>query len=342
MRHGFWLTIMWVYFGFAATCGFCEDYLNLWGDSAFVDATNVTHEALKGPAEDGAAFLAPEPPPMPMDESSLREYYPCSSALWVEGYWTWWPERRQFVWMQGCFRQPPPGLVWYAGRWIEMDGAWLWRPGYWGPNHPHRLMRSPVAPPARKNEQPPGASRPGMEWIPGTWRWDGNQFVWVSGAWRDVPQQHMVWVSGCWVNAGDYYVYLPGRWDYARTARIHHIGSRPGSMIFQTGRQRVPRVHSTNVVGHRMKPPTIANPPAKLCEDSLPRTCPDRRGHLVAAPARPGVRIVASPPHRPIPRGPAPHRHPRPGPGIEQGRVLRPGEAPPPIRGGVVKPGVKR
>lgn len=96
-----------------------------------------------------------------------------------------------------------------------------------------------------------------VQWIGGYWAWDdsADQFIWISGLWRDIPAgQRFVpgywdevdsgyrWVSGFWTSAennelsylpeppesldvgpsyaapGDGYFYTPGHWVYQHTA----------------------------------------------------------------------------------------------------------------------------
>ena len=88
-------------------------------------------------------------------------------------------------------------------------------------------MVAPTAPPEPINEIPPEVRPEGtnVEWFPGYWSWseDINDFIWISGVWRDVPpgQQFVpgywnetpegwTWVSGFWTNdTQDELAYLP-------------------------------------------------------------------------------------------------------------------------------------
>ena len=57
------------------------------------------------------------------------------------------------------------------------------------------------APPAAIEELPPDQKPEGanVAWIPGYWAWDDerNNFLWVSGIWRDLPPGRQ-WVPGYW------------------------------------------------------------------------------------------------------------------------------------------------
>lgn len=54
-------------------------------------------------------------------------------------------------------------------------------------------------PPKPIDEQPPEADVAGMKWIPGYWSWSDEveDYVWVSGLWRKVPQGR-TWTPGFW------------------------------------------------------------------------------------------------------------------------------------------------
>ncbi len=65
------------------------------------------------------------------------------------------------------------------------------------------------------NEIPPDVRPEGewIEWIPGYWSWDESQddFIWISGVWRDIPPDRK-WNSGYWMAIDGGYQYIPGYW----------------------------------------------------------------------------------------------------------------------------------
>lgn len=71
------------------------------------------------------------------------------------------------------------------------------------------------SPPEPINEIPPDHHPTGqqVEWIAGYWSWDDEKedFIWISGIWRDVPPGRQ-WVPGYWVSTGDGYNYVSGYW----------------------------------------------------------------------------------------------------------------------------------
>jgi len=73
----------------------------------------------------------------------------------------------------------------------------------------------PRQPPENLQELPP-PERPagaGIVWVPGYWAWDGdrNDFIWVSGCWRNVPP-NTYWVPGHWLATDNGSEWIGGFW----------------------------------------------------------------------------------------------------------------------------------
>ena len=76
-------------------------------------------------------------------------------------------------------------------------------------------------PPEPVNELPPDQKPEGdnVQWIPGYWMWDEdrNDFLWVSGTWRNIPPEKR-WLPGYWVDAEGGSRWVSGYWaDQAET-----------------------------------------------------------------------------------------------------------------------------
>ena len=73
-------------------------------------------------------------------------------------------------------------------------------------------------PPAPVNELPPEERPEGtnVHWLPGYWSFDQerNDFVWVSGLWRDFPPGR-TWVPGEWQQTNAGFQWAPGFWANA-------------------------------------------------------------------------------------------------------------------------------
>ncbi len=81
---------------------------------------------------------------------------------------------------------------------------------------PEEPIQVPQQPPANLQEVPP-AERPagaGIVWVPGYWAWDAdrNDFIWVSGCWRNAPP-NTYWVPGHWLQAGNGWEWIGGFWQ---------------------------------------------------------------------------------------------------------------------------------
>ncbi|MGA2087392.1 MAG: hypothetical protein ABSG66_00595 [Stellaceae bacterium] len=70
-----------------------------------------------------------------------------------------------------------------------------------------------IAPPAPQVEvvPPPPPGQP-MEWRPGFWRWNGNQYVWVRGRYVHPPRMGAHWVPGHWAQGPRGWVWVRGHW----------------------------------------------------------------------------------------------------------------------------------
>jgi hypothetical protein len=73
----------------------------------------------------------------------------------------------------------------------------------------------PKEPPAPIPELPPDEQPDGknLQWMPGYWSWDAdrNDFVWISGVYRDAPAGRR-FVPGYWAHGDDGWRWVPGFW----------------------------------------------------------------------------------------------------------------------------------
>jgi hypothetical protein len=91
----------------------------------------------------------------------------------------------------------------------------------------------PKPPPAPVEELPPDQKPEGanVQWIPGYWSWDEsrNDYVWVSGIWRDVPPGRN-WVPGYWSQVQGGYQWTPGFWESSDQNQIEYLPPPPPSL----------------------------------------------------------------------------------------------------------------
>ncbi len=89
------------------------------------------------------------------------------------------------------------------------------------------------APPADIAELPPEYKPDGnnVQWIPGYWAWDPSRddFIWISGVWRDVPPNRQ-WVSGYWESSAEGYRWISGFWADESFQEPEYLPAPPPSL----------------------------------------------------------------------------------------------------------------
>lgn len=166
--------------------------------------------------------LAPTPitrqPPAPIDEPIPSKTF--GDAIWIPGYWAWVQDMKDFKWVCGVWRRPPPNHVWIAGSWLNSAGGWVWAPGFWSHTPLEKLVYIQTTPPSPVDDQVPAAPNQSSFWIPGYWEYSfgTKQYSWLSGKWEPFNQN---WIlapaSYIWRPAG--YVFVPLHWDLSLEAR---------------------------------------------------------------------------------------------------------------------------
>ncbi len=89
------------------------------------------------------------------------------------------------------------------------------------------------APPTLIEEIPPEQRLEGenVTWIPGYWAWDEDQndFLWVSGIWRNLPPGRE-WVPGYWSDAEGRHQWTSGYWEDAENTEVSYLPEPPRSV----------------------------------------------------------------------------------------------------------------
>jgi hypothetical protein len=95
---------------------------------------------------------------------------------------------------------------------------------------------TPVIPkqPPDPIEEEPSDQKPAdanVVWIPGYWAWDGdrNDFLWVSGIWRDPPPGR-TWVPGHWDQVQNSYQWVPGFWQEQEQEQVNYLPPPPAPL----------------------------------------------------------------------------------------------------------------
>jgi len=173
------------------------------------------HEAYATPVAGSPTkgLTVPKRPPNPVEEQAPDVKPPGDGAIWIPGYWSWDDDRKDFIWVSGVWRIPPPANRWVPGYWQEGQEGWQWVSGYWMPSAKSEVVYLPQ-PPASL-EQGPSSPSPGDTyfWVPGQWQWSVDRYVWVPGHWG-VSRPDLVWVYPTYYWCPRGWVYCAGYWDY--------------------------------------------------------------------------------------------------------------------------------
>ena len=96
------------------------------------------------------------------------------------------------------------------------------------------------------NEIPPDVRPEGdnIQWISGYWSWDEDQddFIWVSGIWRDVPPGRQ-WISGYWTQVEGGYQYISGFWTESNQSETVYLPPPPKPLQATPGSPAVSPSH---------------------------------------------------------------------------------------------------
>lgn len=183
-------------------------------DQPEVQGRGPLHEGFAQPSDPTArpAPVVPKAPPEPVREAPPEQKPEGDNVVWIPGYWMWDDDRRDFLWVSGFWRVPPPNRKWVPGYWAKAEGGHRWVSGFWA------VADQPAVP---YTESPPatleiGPNQPApdesYQWIPGSWlprdeRWFWRPGFWVAPrpGWVFTPARH------CWTPRG--YVFVGGFWD---------------------------------------------------------------------------------------------------------------------------------
>ena len=170
------------------------------------------HEAFLSPSKDRDPAHVDKAPPQPIVERPGVDA-PDARAQWIEGYWEWNEGHKDFVWVTGTWRVPPPGRFWVNGYWKRDASGWYRVPGFWSDRKTDRIDFRKNGPPVDRPADEPGQS-PGDEYfyVPGQYHPDGNGVIWKAGYWAKV-QPGWSWVPAQWVHQPEGWTFQDGYWD---------------------------------------------------------------------------------------------------------------------------------
>jgi len=179
-------------------------------------ASGPVHEAFASPVASDAqtSVTVSVQPPAPLQEAPPENKPAVAGVVWVPGYWAWDANRNDFVWVSGCWRNPPPNTCWVAGYWLQVGSAWQWVNGYWAAVSAAQTVEYLPAPPAPQETDPTVmAQNTDLIWVPGCWYWTQGRYSWRRGYWI-TPQPGWVWAPSHYVWTPRGYVFCSGHWDY--------------------------------------------------------------------------------------------------------------------------------
>ena len=180
-----------------------------------VQPRGPVHEAFARPsATPSASPVVPKEPPALINEITPDQKPDLQGVEWIPGYWAWDDEGKDFLWVSGTWRVPPPDRTWYPGSWAKVNGGWQWRSGFWGPTDPGGVRPLDATPPASL-ENGPSSPAPTADsyYVPGRWVFRDGQWAWQPGAWTQ-NQGNMVYVPPTYQPTQNGSLYIPGYWDY--------------------------------------------------------------------------------------------------------------------------------
>lgn len=186
------------------------------GHSQMVQAyeNGPIHEAFVTRVSGNLAFDASSlQPPSQINERIPRQLD--LQAEWIPGYWAWESKVKDFVWVSGVWRRPPPGHQWISGFWKKYVEGWVWVPGFWNrvPLQNVDYIGIPPPDPVDQNTAPPPSNN--YFWIPGFWHFlfDQQEYQWILGHWKELDPD-WIFVSSYYIWRPGGYVFISAYWDW--------------------------------------------------------------------------------------------------------------------------------
>jgi hypothetical protein len=136
-----------------------------------VEARGPIHEAFALPRQNNPrpSPVVPKKPPKPIKEVPPDKKPEGKNVTWIPGYWSWDPDRKDFLWVSGTWRVPPKGRRWMPGYWTKADNGWRWVHGLWVSGKRKNLTY--LSPPPKSLDKGPNSEAPDDNsfWVPGHW-----------------------------------------------------------------------------------------------------------------------------------------------------------------------------
>jgi hypothetical protein len=185
-------------------------------EGVVVEERGPIHEAFAQPQaiKPGPMPIVPKKPPQPVPELPPDQKPQGVNVQWIPGYWSWDLEKKDFIWVSGFWRDPPPGRNWAAGHWVEANGGWQYVNGFWAGNNQQQPPQILPQPPASIDNGPSvPQSGDNTFYVPGGWVFRNGNWLWRPGFWSQ-SYNGWVWTPGTYTWSPSGYTYVDGYWDY--------------------------------------------------------------------------------------------------------------------------------
>jgi hypothetical protein len=178
-----------------------------------VQTRGPIHEAFAQPfdVKPEAGPIVPKEPPPAINEMPPEQKPAADNAQWIPGYWSWDPERKDYVWVGGVYRVPPSNRQFVPGYWSNTPDGWRWVQGFWA-NPQQDVPYAPQPPATLDNGPQQPAPDDNSAYIPGNWVYRDNRFAWQPGYWSPL-QQGRVWHPAQWMWTPNGWLFVNGYWD---------------------------------------------------------------------------------------------------------------------------------
>jgi hypothetical protein len=181
-----------------------------------VDARGPIHEAYAQPWQPNpsASSAVDKKPPEPIPEQPAAQRPAGTDVRWIPGYWQWDPDRKDFVWVSGTWREAPEARRWIMGYWANTPEGWRWVSGHWAAT-PERDNQYVPNPPNNPDTGAPTTPQtdPDTFYIPGSWFYGEQGYYYRDGYWAAI-QANRLWVPARYIWSPYGYIFASGYWDY--------------------------------------------------------------------------------------------------------------------------------
>jgi hypothetical protein len=180
-----------------------------------VQTRGPVHEAFAEPqsSQPVASPIIQKAPPNPIAEQAPDQKPTGQNSIWIPGYWSFDDEKKDYLWVSGIWRVPPPGRVWMPGHWQNVQGGSQWVGGFWSLPNQEQLNYLPTPPSPLDAGPSSPAPEPGLDYAPGCWVHSGTRFLWRPGFWH----RHCsgwIWTPATYVWTPAGCVFVEGYWDH--------------------------------------------------------------------------------------------------------------------------------